>query len=922
MTRFIRSRKIVAGLLVTLFSAGLTAQAQAQGTTITGTVTSEQGQQLYGANVFITEMNISVGTNEQGKFTLTIPAERARGQTVQLRVRSIGFVPDAKAVTLSEGSQTINFTLKADVNRLQEIVVTGVTGATERAKVPFTVAHVDSADMPVLAVNPLTQLQGKVPGANIAAASGRPGATPSVILRGPTSINGQGRGQEPLYVVDGVILSSGSLVMGGAMSGGGIGDLNPSDIESVEVVKGAAAASLYGSRAGAGVIQITTKKGKGGNDGVRFNFRSEYGMSDVQGDFGIAAHHTFMQDETGQRFCVLDPIGSSNYCSRTMDYRAEVARINNASGDFALSPPAFPVDPGATTSGAILQRAFLANQWNGTSYNAVDQLLKPKPQTINDLSMSGRFNRTNFFTSLGYTEQGGAIRGLHGYERINGRVNLTQGIGDHWNLDINSFISRSNQDGFNQEEGGTGFFRLTRTPMIVDITQRDTLGRLFIRTNLGAGGVQNENPLYSFENVERNDVRYRYLGGATLRYSPLDWLDADANFSIDRTNLNFDQFQNRGFRTTGSTPATNGGVLQNGVNNSQSMNGVVQATARRNLFGDKLGTRFNARWLYEQQDFDTRRLDGNTFAVGDITNAQVSKAGLAIQSTDNSSRQMSVSGGAFFDLLDRYTLDLLVRRDGSSRFGTDNRWQTYGRAAAAWIVNREGWFPQNGVVSQFNLRASIGSAGNTPNFNAQYETYTIGAGGQLTANTLGNPDLKPEVVTETEFGGNIELFNRYALELTYAHSLSKNQILPVPISVSSGFPTQWQNAGTMENKTWEASLTVPFIRQKDLTWQGRVNYSTNKAVVKELFVPPFTIGTNLQGTGTMFLIKQGERYAEFYGRAFVTSCGQLPAPFSADCGGATSAFQKNDEGYIVWVGAGNNPGMGITHNLWNAILPA
>jgi TonB-linked SusC/RagA family outer membrane protein len=907
----------LAGLLPSVVSPPRALAQGTDGATITGVVASDQQQPLMGANVFITELNISVGTNEQGRYTITIPAGRVRGQTVVVRVRSIGFVPGQQSITLNPGAQTANFALKADVNRLQEVVVTGVTGATERAKVPFTVSRVDSADMPVLAVNPLSQLQGKVPGANIASPSGRPGTAPQVILRGPTSINANGRGQEPLYVVDGVILTS------------GIADLNSADIESVEVVKGAAAASLYGSRAGAGVIQITTKKGRTGSDGVRINARSEYGINDIEGDFGIATHHTFLRSEDGQRFCALDAYGAnnSNVCSRVIDYRAEVARINNANGDFAASTVAFPVDPGSVTAGDILRRAFLSNTWPGTTYNPVKQLVDPKALSINDLSVTGHFGQTNFFSSAGYTKQAGAILGLEGFERANGRVNLTQGIGEHWNLDVNSFFSRSVQDGLEQEEGGTGtagggngFFRLTRTPAIVNITQRDTLGRYFIRTNLSAGGVQNENPLYSFANINRDDTRYRYIGGGTLRYAPLTWLDADANFSIDRLNVNSNQFQNRGFRTTNSNPGVNEGVIQNGTANAQSINSSAQLTVRRGLWSDKLVTRSNLRWLYEQQDNDARVLQGNRLAVGEVEDARVATVTQNIQSTRNSTRQMSVSGGTFLDFLDRYTVDLLVRRDGSSRFGADERWQTYGRAAAAWIVNRESWFPQSGPVSQFNLRASIGSAGNTPNVTAQYETYNLTFGGQITANTLGNSKLKPEVVTEVEVGGDLELLSRYGLSVTYAQSLAKNQILPVPVAATTGFSTQWQNAGNLQNKTIEASLTVPIIRRRDLNWQGRLNYTRNRAVVKELFVPPFFLGTNAQAAGALFQVEKGGRFPTFYGREFITKCSQLPDPFRADCGSATSSFQRNDEGYVVWVGAGNNPSMGITNNLWNTFL--
>ena len=223
-------RRLSASILALVVSLASATVASAQaGATITGRVTSEAGQPLYGANITIEALTISVGTNEEGRYTITVPGARARGQQVVLRARAIGYVPVVKTITLSAGAQSHDFALKQDVNRLSQVVVTGVTGATEVKKLPFTVAQVTAEDMPVPGSNPLAQLQGKVPGANIVSASGRPGSAPAVILRGPQSINASGRGQDPLYIVDGVI------------SQGGIQDLNPQDIENVEVVKGAAA---------------------------------------------------------------------------------------------------------------------------------------------------------------------------------------------------------------------------------------------------------------------------------------------------------------------------------------------------------------------------------------------------------------------------------------------------------------------------------------------------------------------------------------------------------------------------------------------------------------------------------------------------------------------------------------------------------
>ena len=895
-----------------LLLAGAEAGAQDQTAIISGRVTSESGSPLAAANVYITELNISTRTNEEGRYTITIPAARVSGQPVVLRVRSVSFVPQQRNITVTPGTQTIDFALANDFTRLTDVVVTGVTGATERVKVPFTVARVDTSMMPVLGVNPLSQLQGKVAGATISSVSGRPGSTPSVILRGPTSINATGRGQEPLYIVDGVILQGSNP----------LGDINANDIESVEIVKGAAAASLYGSRAGAGVIAITTRRGQGA-DGVSFNVRQEVGFNDVERDFGIARHHTLLLDETGTRFCAQNAYspGSNKMCARSIDYRQEVARINNQPGDYAPGTVSFPVDPGAVTTGDILRRAFLTNPWPGTRYNAVAQLVDPKPLTITDVSLTGRSGGTSFFGSLNYTGQGGAIAGLNGLQRLGGRINVGQTIGDQWDVQLNSYFSRSTADGSQEENGGgNGFFRLTRTPAIVDVTQRDTLGRLYIRSNLGAAGVQNENPLYPFEAVQREDLRYRYTGGATVRYTPLEWFDVEGNFSIDRLNANYSQFSNRGYRTTSNDPFTNNGLIFNGVENDQSMNTSLQATIRREL-ASELQARFNFRALFERQDYDNRNIEGYMLAVSGVEAGENATEELSLSSSENSTRQGSFSGGVFLDFRDRYTADFLVRRDGSSRFGPEQRWQTYGRASAAWLASREGWWPEAGPLSQLTLRTSIGTAGNVPRFDAQYETYTIGSGGSLSQETLGNTDLKPEVITEWESGIEMELFSRLGLNVTYAQAESKNQILPVAVSVATGFPRQWQNAGTLESKTWEVSLAAPFIQRENLQWSGQLNYSSNRTHIRQLDVPPFSLDPGATNTGGFIRIEEGLRFGTIFGRKFMRSCGDLPANFQDQCGTSTSQFQRNDEGYLVWTG-GYSPGDGITENLWSTRLPA
>ena len=892
---------------------GTAAVAQAQNATIQGKVTSDQGRPLEGANVFITELGLSIGTNAAGNFTIVVPGARVRGQTVILRARAIGQRPDAKSIVLRPGAITQNFALTADLNRLSEVVVTGVTGATEQTKTPFAIARVTSDQMPVVGLNVLTQLQGKVAGAQIVSASGRPGSSPSVILRAPTSINASGRSQEPLYVVDDIIIN------------GGLPDLNPEDIESVEVVKGAAAASLYGARAGNGVIQIRTKTGKSTTqNSIRFGFRSEVGTGDLERKIDIAQRHGLFVDETGTRVCsstVPTPVlGMAFGCYRSVDYAREALRINEAGLDFALTPAGFPLDPGAGSNGNQLRNNFQANQWPVRTFDAVDQLFQPQPATINQMDVTARFGKTTLFGSINRNDQGGTIRFLQGFQRNTMRLNVDQIVTDKLSFSAQTFFSRSQQDGFNQEDGGGAFFRLTRTPPLVDLTRTDSLGRLLIRSNLQGAGSQNENALYSLQNVDRLDERDRFLAGATARYAALSWLDFEGNFSFDNTRSVGRQNTEKGFRTTVATPLTNEGNVFRFNGNNQSYNASLNATARWTPFGD-LRTRYTARYLAEEQQFSNVVSNGTNLAL-----VGVPQLGNTLSTTrSGSSFQQTVRAIGFFGSIDaeykdRYILSGLLRRDGSSLFGSQQTWQTFGRASAAWRASQEPWWFMPSF-SELKFRASYGTAGNRPNFAAQYETFSLNAAGIAVPGALGNSNLRPEVAREQEYGADFELFKRLGGTITYARTRVSDQILQVPLAAAAGFTSQWVNAGALANSAFEVTLSLPVIVGKNLNYTARATFDRIRSEVVELNVPPYNFGTGAQGADGVFRIETGVPYGTMYGRKFVRNCSELPTGFNTQCGGEGQAFQKNKDGFIVWTGAGNSLGDGITKNLWNASLP-
>jgi TonB-dependent SusC/RagA subfamily outer membrane receptor len=929
--RLIRSAKFMAFALALVAPA--LAQAQ-QPATITGRVVGDQGQPLVGANVFINEMNISVGTNAAGQYTITVPQARLAGQSVILRARAIGYSPQSQQIRLAPGTQTVNFELRRELTQLSEVVVTGVTTATEQRKLAFTVTRVDSTMMPVTGSNPITQLQGKVPGAIIMNPSGRPGAAPQVILRGPTSLNATGRTQQPLYLLDGVPLQ------------GSLPDINPDDIESVEVVKGAAAASIYGARAGAGVINITTKTGRHAQQGIRFGLRTEIGASDIEREFPLSVGNTLVLSPDGTRFCSREVLfgastvgtiagqnaGAWSSCARYVDWDQEVQRINNSGVDFSLPAQSFMHDFGISNTPNY-------DQATGTYQATAPPFLRdPVGQAVtrnafsnSNIDLRGRLNNTGVYASVSNLVQEGSVRFLPGFTRNSVRANLDQSFGGGISGSINTFYSASRDHASQFDETGSGvagtWFQLSRAPWMSNLVDRDNLGRIVIRHNPLFQGDQNANPLYATANNFRVDRGNRFVGGLNVRYQPLGWLNFDGLFGYDRQTGQYLQMRDRGWRTTNSAPATSSGFIGEGSWDNEQWNTGFSATAQRNFFGD-LNAAASARYVFSDQNIRNNALSGIGLALPGLITADAATTNLAIGSGRAAVRDMAFFYGVDLDYKDRYILGGLVRRDGSSLFGSGQRWQTFGRVSAAWLVSSEPWWFAPQAVSLFKLRAARGSTGQRPRFDAQYETFTIGTGGTLNPNFLGNRNLRPEVNTETEVGTDIELFGRYGVNFSYSRAVIDHQILPVQLSSATGFASQWLNAGEITNTGYEATLTVPLLTRGSVNWTSRFIWDQMKSEITRLDIPEFvgTIAPGPTNTFDIFKFRQGERIGTVYGFDMVRRCDQLPAPFSGQCsmssGDLNAAFRPNNDGYIVWVGAGNSLGDGITRNLWRSHIPA
>jgi TonB-linked SusC/RagA family outer membrane protein len=869
--------------------------ALAQAGSVEGTVRHAQtAARISGARVTVTGTDLAAVTNANGYYRIdNVPVG---AQSLQATVLGYNAVTVTNARVAAGLPLTVNFELLPAVINLDAVVVTGVVGETQRAKLPFTVAQISAEDIPVPAIDALSAVQGKVAGAVVTRGSGRPGSAPTILLRGPTSIDASGRSQAPLYVVDGVILGS-SII-----------DLDALDIESIEIVKGAAAASLYGSRAGNGVVQITTRRGSSlATDEIRFTVRSEYGTNQLPGKYDLTQRHHFLMNSSGTAF--IDQQG--NECQ------------------YLFCPSVQLAGQGMTGVGADT----LANEWNtfqnlawpGQTYDQVERFFDGGNTAQQYLSVEGRTGGTNFHASWSNLREQGVMTGQDGIWRNNFRVNVDQRLGDALKVGASTFFSRSKQD---RENGA--LFDLTRMPAGVDLLAlnacpaagtcepwqeprllRDESGAEFQDPNdvwLYADPFNNEspNPLYEAFNDDQWGYRDRFLGSANMRLRPLEWMSIEGNVSYDRFDYRATTYRFKGYKSIVPNTDLNLGNMwrQNQVVESFNVSGDVTFTRR---FGD-LATRTQFRYLAEYDDRSDFDVGSSQFAVADVPTLDNTDP-LEFYGGSGSSaiRSDAYFGIVNFDFRDRYILDALMRNDGSSLFGPDARRHWYYRLAGAWRMSED---IQISGVDELKLRAAYGTAGGRPRFSAQYETYSV-SGGRVSPVTLGNRDLKPENSKELEIGTDMVLLGRVGLTVNYAKTVTEDQILQVPLPAYAGFSQQWRNAGTLESNTWEATLDLQIAQSRSFGWTARVLFDRTRQTITKLNVPPFTYGNFGGNNRAVFYAREGEAIGTIYGQQYATSCDHLLGHPNFQC----SEFEVNDEGLLVWVGAGGS----LSNANWGAV---
>jgi TonB-linked SusC/RagA family outer membrane protein len=742
--------------------------------TVTGMITDNSGLALIGANVTLKGTTTGVITDIDGNYSIEIPAGE---QTLVFSYT--GFTTQEIAV----GDRSTIDVVLAEGVLLNEIVKVGYSDVA-RNKMIASVAQVNAdkiENIPLTDVNQL--LQGNAAGVYTTANSGQPGAAQQVRIRGIGSLTG---GNQPLYVIDGVPVSQGnfSQIDGASNATDVLAQLNPNDIENMTVLKDASATALYGSRGANGVILITTKRGKAGKTDLQAKF--QYGNTSPS--FGNFELMTAQQQWDYER----EILANSGRTQEQID-GARPATLLDDTFDW-------------------LDAAF----GDGQTFNA-------------ELQASGGDEKTRFFVSGGYFDQEGILF-LSGFKRMSGRANLDHKATDKLNFSVNfnaSYSENSNAVNGNRFQSPIAQ-AFTTTPMQSAYQSDGTTLFTGLEDNWGAA-VIGDNFLYSLPLNPVDINTLRIISKVEMNYDILDNLKFTQTANIDWINideLNFDD------------PTTNDGVNLNGtVDNAFTNNRTYTTQSLLKYFTD-FGADHSidvlAGFEFQGSDDNRFRATGQGLASGKLKTLNSTAEPNFVGGSKTKFSFVSYLSQINYSFRDKYLLSASLRRDGSSRFGSDNRWANFWSIGGSWNLTEESFLADNGFFDELRLRGSYGTSGNAAigNFNSQ-ELYGFGSAylnqpGSVPTQ-IANPALTWEESTTLNVGMDFAvLSNKVSGSVEYYVKKSEGNLLNVPVSSTSGFTSALQNVGEIENSGVEVNFNLyPVTNPDGFSWTISGNFAAN-----------------------------------------------------------------------------------------------
>lgn len=833
-------------MVIGLLMAAYCLQAQV---TVSGKVTDSRGNPVAGASV--TVVNSMTGTASDGDGTYSITFVSKQAEAI-LQFSSVGLKTENRKVSTKDATQTLNVTLGDDALGLSEVVVTGTSVRTSKKELGNAISTISARQMENSGAQNLSGiLNGRVMGAQVTQNSGDAAGGFSVRLRGIGSIFGS---SEPLYIVDGVIIDNSSAnvvnlnadAQGSRIQAGTnrLVDLNPNDIDRIEVINGAAAAAIYGARASNGVVQIFTKRGQSGKPQVTFT---------------TSVNHNSLRrrlDLNAYPFRFGFPSGPELFTAGD-----RLTMIANLRPDQATRPGTGP---------AALGGRLDENKYPVTRYDYQDEIFQSSMGTDNHISVKGGNEGSNYYLSANYTRNDGIIRNTN-FQRYGLKARADSRLSSWAKLSGGVMYTNSTSKDL---PNGNNFFSpistMNITDNVWDINRRDAAG------NLQNVELVRMNPNSVIETFDIRQNTDRTLADVKLQLTPFK------GFSLDITN-GFDTYAQTGSTFQPRIPY--GGVaatfFPDGYVSAAKFNyfqwtGDIVASYRKSLLNERLLSTTTAgysaqyiRTAFQAQEgrdllpfVSTVRAAQNLFNLPVDRRTEQSIYGYFLQQT--------------FGFENKLFLTLAGRFDGSSAFSQDARNIFFPKASLSYNLSDEAFWANSGigkVAEVLKLRASWGRAGNLTGIGAydRFITYNPGiytGGAVIPRNTIGNPNIRPEIKEEWEAGAEIGfLKGRMGLQFSVFNQNISDLILPFNIAPSNGATSLLDNVGRMTNKGFEIMLNATPVLKKDFRWDASVLVNRYRNRITELFNNAPFIGFDASNTqGILVGQPVGVYFVNFYAR--------------------------------------------------------
>ena len=809
LLRFKRSENSVSRLVsTTVLFFFISVLTYAQETTISGTVThAGTGEPLIGVNVILKGTSKGVSTDLDGNYTITLlPADAVLSFTF------LGF--ESKEVMVNAHT-SIDVALTPVTSELDELVIVGY-GKKKKRNLTGSIASVGSEEIEKTnQQDAVSILQGRAAGVQVTSNSGAPGGAMTIRVRGNSSLNS---GNDPLYVVDGVPIESNSLSSLNGTENFGLNplaDINPGDIESIEVLKDAASTAIYGSRAANGVVMITTKRGKEGKAQINLNIFT--GVSEITRKLSV--------------------LNASQYRAVILDsYR----NMEN------------PTEPTFAVIDSLSPR-------NNGDVDWQEELLRIAPQYKIDLSVRGGSENVKYSWSSSFLNQDGIIIN-NNYKRVTSRLNVDFNASDK--LKFGQSISYTNAINNRINAGGSGNLSVVRELLI----RPPSYAMYLPDGSLNGYQFGKRNPVGLAELATHLNKTNRIIGNEYAEYEFTDALKLRSNVNLDFVSMKEDEFIPS---VLDYRPGYNTGAVRSLTNLTWGNETYLTYNKEFNEvhnFSGLLGFSFQ-NWKYEQTG-----LDGMFFPSDNIRtlNGAGTISGQEVNIITEHS-MLSYFGRLSYDYKGKYLAEVNLRADGSSRFGADNRFGYFPSASLGWRFSDEAFLKDNTVITDGKFRFSAGQTGNEAigNYTSQGE-FAVGVNyldySGAAPTVMPNAGLTWETTTQYDAGLDLSFWkNRVMLTADYYVKLTEDLLYNVPIPRTTGFSFITQNIGSIENKGIEFTLTTRNL-VGDFKWDTNFNISSNRNKVTDL--PDELLTNGFIQNGNYHILREGLPIGTFYGYQF------------------------------------------------------